>query len=710
MKAIWILLKVLAGIVATVVVLAVAVLGIFHTDYVQQKLLQEAAGLLQEQIGTKVNIDHININLFGEDMVLKGVEIEDQQQRKMFQMRELGVEVRLLPLIHRELNISEAYIKGLSAKIYRPASDSDSTANFQFVINAFKKNKAPKEKEKKEKKVKKGRSLTIDVAKVTLEQIDVTMNDTLKAHLGRLMFKQSKNERLTGVIEDLSTAFVQHRKKGPVDTKLRIGMLTLNQQKDHWLADISDLGYATDNHKPHKRTGKPKRGYFDDGHFDVTGKLRLRIDHIAKDSVAAVLSDCQILDRMSGLDIKSLTLQATTNMKHLWLSKVNVKLANTSLSFDKATMVLPSKKHGRTLSFQTSVIKGRTLLKDISRPFAPVLGKLSIPLNLQTQMSGNSDGLCFSGVKVFTDKNELTITAKGQITGLKDKYQLHVFFNVNRMSTTGHYAEKVINQFAVKKFMMKQLNNLGHIGYQGDFHVRWKKEQFGGMLFTQPGNINFQFTLDELNKYVFGETRCKDFNLGKAMGMPEIGPITCQANFKFDISKPRTAQMRRKLGGKLPIGQVNAKIDDVQYEKINMHNIEAEIISNGAIAEGNIEMRGGRIDLLCSFSFTNTNEMQKTKIKPRLKFHKKTEEYKAQQAERKAKKAAEKAAEKAKKDAEKADKKAQRAAEKAERRAQKDAEKAQKAAEKAERKAQKEAEKAERKARKAAEKAAQSEN
>ena len=176
--------------------------------------------------------------------------------------------------------------------------------------------------------------------------------------------------------------------------------------------------------------------------------------------------------------------------------------------------------------------------------------------------------------------------------------------------------------------------------------------------------------------------------------MPDLGNVTCQANFKFDISKPRTAQMRRKLGGKLPIGHIDAQVDEAQYKKITFRHIEAEINSNGAIAEGNVSIRGGRIDVLCDFSFTNTNEMQKTKIKPRLKFHKKSDEYKAEKAERDAQKAAVKAERKAQKAADKAERKAQKAADKAERKAQKEEEKALRKAEKAKRKAQKAAEKA----------------
>ena len=54
---------------------------------------------------------------------------------------------------------------------------------------------------------------------------------------------------------------------------------------------------------------------------------------------------------------------------------------------------------------------------------------------------------------------------------------------------------------------------------------------------------------------------------------------------------------------------------------------------------GDIYQRGKHRDLYISFSFTNTDEMQKMKItKPGIKFHKVTDEYKAQEAQRRAQK------------------------------------------------------------------------
>jgi hypothetical protein len=363
---------------------------------------------------------------------------------------------------------------------------------------------------------------------------------------------------------------------------------------------------------------------------------------------------------------------------------------------------LPSKKEQRPLAFSTSKIEGRVLLKDISQPFAPVLKKFSLPLKLQTQMSGNDNELSFRNVSVCTTDKKLNIAASGRISNLKDKYALRVHFDVHKMTTDGAYAERVINQFDVKKFMMKQLHALGHITYHGHFDVLWKKEQFAGQLTTVPGKLNVQLTLDELSKYVLGTVRTDSFELGKAMDMPDLGKIACKADFKFDISKPRTAKMRKVKGGKLPIGSVQADVAEGRYKKLTVRNLIAELNSDGAVATGNITVKGKRVDVLCGFSFTNTNEMKKTQIKPGTRFHKMSDEDKAKRDEERATKAEAKAAAKAQKAEEKAARKAAKAEEKA-------ARKAAKAEEKAARKAAKAAEKAARKAAKEAAKGVKSE-
>lgn len=169
--------------------------------------------------------------------------------------------------------------------------------------------------------------------------------------------------------------------------------------------------------------------------------------------------------------------------------------------------------------------------------------------------------------------------------------------------------------------MMKQLRALGTINYRGHFDILYKKEAFAGVIGCKAGNINFQFALDEINKYINGSANTSSLQLGNVMDMPDLGKIACNAKFRFDFSKQRTAMMRRKKGGKLPIGNVEANIQEGSYGIVTVRNVSATINSDGAVADGKIINRGKYVDLMCGFTFTDTNEMRKTKIKPGIKFH-----------------------------------------------------------------------------------------
>jgi hypothetical protein len=201
--------------------------------------------------------------------------------------------------------------------------------------------------------------------------------------------------------------------------------------------------------------------------------------------------------------------------------------------------------------------------------------------------------------------------------------------------------------------------------------------------------MNFSSKLDGLNKYVTGNVLSNAFELGKAMDYPDVGRIGARAGFKIDISKERTAVMRRKVGGKLPICQVDALVYEAKYKGIKVTDVYANIVSNGAVADGKIKMKGALADIMCSFSFTDTDHMQQTKIKPGIRFHLFNYDYKNDKelADHEKRKAERKAA----KQKEKEEKKKQKEAEKARKAAEKAAEKAKRAAEKAARKAAKEA-------------------
>lgn len=661
-------LKVFGCVVAACLLLMVGTVLVLNTDTFQNKMLKRATSMLSDKLQTRVEIDSISIGLFSQKVNLYGLDIEDLQHRKMFQLDHLAVSVKLLPLLRNEVRITNASIDGIRAQLYKPKPDS--AANYQFVIDAFKKDSTESRDKEVSKEDKEKKKLTLNLHKLSLSKIDVIYNDQAYK-LQSLLYKKKGKDKHNATISDLQRSWVSHTKKGDIDNRLTVSSVLLTDDGTKRQATIDGIHFVTDNHQPRKNKGKPNRGAFDAGHLDIEATLKADIQSIQGDSVVATITQCNALDKGSGLTLKSLTSKVLVAKGVATLNDVVIQMPNTQLKIANATVQLPNKKLERPLEFSTSPIMGRVILKDIARPFSPTLSGFTIPLSLRVNFSGNAEQLTFQNVFVSTQDKLLTISANGSISGLKDKHDLNVRFHVNKMTAQGNIKERIINQFPVKKFMMKQLNNLGTIRYTGDFSVLYKKETFQGLLNTAAGNVNFNFSLDELNKYVYGTARTDSFMLGKVMEMPDIGMTACKANFKFDISKPRTAKMRQQKGGKLPIGEVDAEVYEAKYKKVKVRNVVADMKSDGAVAEGNITMKGGRIDVLCGFSFTNTNEMRKTKIKPGIRFHKLSEERKAEKAEQKAVKRAEKEEQKAAKRAEKEERKRQKAQEKAAKKAAK---------------------------------------
>ena len=546
------LLKASGIIIAAVVILLATAALLLNTDKVQNWLLQRAVTMLKEQLGTEVSVGHVSVNVAERHLTLSDVEVDDRQGRRMLRMESLTVGLDPQALWQREVVVTDARINGLKAQLCKPASPTDSTANYQFLVEAFK-----------------------------------ASNDAYESH------ETDKAHKPLPIAFRIATAII----------------------------DIDSLHYATDNGRPRRNTGKPHHGAFDAGHLDISAAMKVKLGNIMKDGLHVVLTDCRAVDRGSGLQVDSLRLQADIGKDSIRLKDVKIRMPHTTLSFAEGTI------HPSPTAFHYSVPKltATTQIRDIAKPFAPILKNFTTPLHLECGFSGDADGMRFDRVSVATTDRHLHIKATGNISHLREKHRLHVHFDVSQMTALNGMKERIISHFPVKKFMMKQLHALGRIDYRGHFDVLHKKEAFAGRLGTQHGSINFRFAIDEHNKYLSGTADTKALELGRIMDMKDLGSLNCRADFRFDISKPRTAKMRQQKGGKLPIGNIEAEVREGHYKFVTMRNVSATINSDGALAEGRIVDNGKLIDLTCNFSFTDTDQMQKLKIKPGIRLHRKKE-------------------------------------------------------------------------------------
>ena len=700
------ILAVLGGIFALLIVLMIVGAFLLNTPSFQNKLMHRSTQLLSEKLGTDVTIDSVSVDFVSQYIKLRDVIIEDLQDREMLHLEELDVKIEFLPLLRHSVKVSSAKISGLKAELYKPSDDEP--ANYQFLIDAFK--KEPDNANEQADTIKKEKTkMEFDIKKLRLERINLKYNDS-EVSFDELKFDKGLLGGYSGTLSGLKAFFKRETKKGEQDCQAGIETLRYTEKGERHLIEIEGLRFANDNHLPRKNTNKPHRGAFDDGHLDILANAQLSVELIGKDSITAIVEHLDASDVKAGITLQDLRMKVHASKQHAHLSEVTIQLPNTQLNFAEGDIQLPSKKQERPLYYSTSPINGRVLLKDISKPFAPVLSKFTLPLNLSVVLKGDAESMEFSNVNVSTDDRKLKIGARGNLRNLSDKYKLAIRFHINNMTAKEGGAERVINLFPVKKFMMKQLQAMGDITYSGEMAVLYRQEKFSGRLSSAVGNLDFHFTLDENNKYVFGSASTTNVDLAKAFDMKDLGPIVAQADFRFDISKPRTAAMRKEKGGKLPIGSVQARVDEARYKKLKVKNLFADIVSDGAVATGNITIKGRHTDLLCSFNFTSTDSIKsKIKVKPGIRFHALSEEDRqVKEQEKKAKaeaketlrqqKAEERALRNQQRSEERALRNQQRSEEKALRNQQRSEEKALKKQLKAEEKARKKEEKAQRKA------------
>ena len=596
-------LKVL-GVVAVVLLLATIIIS--NSSYVQNKIIGLATDAIKKELNAEVQIGHVDINLLGQRASVSDVVLKDQQNRDMLSVKEIWGNLRLLPLLRGRVVLKEFSVSDVDVLVVQP---EEGPANYQFILDAT----------KKDKKKKNSSVFQLDLRHALLKHLNVKYNDEqFQLEQAIYSFWRGKH-KLTA--HHLQTDVTKHMKKDTIDWHFDTGMVTATMDDDgKKRVDIKGLRIISDNHKPRRNTNRPHRGAYDRGHLDITADMGIDILHYGKDTLSARLANCCISDSVTGIDFKDVTTDIAVCGKRVHLSDLMIQQASTKITVPEGEIVLPDKKKGTSLQYRANNITARVMLKDISKPFAPVLKKFSIPLNLRVNLSGTNKGMTFRGIHVNTDDNKFVVNATGIMRNLDKGRDFALHFDVHDMVAKPGIKDKIINQFTVKKYMMYQVYALGVIKYHGSFDILWRKEQFRGVLNTEKGDIDFDFQLDGNTHYLTGNANTDMLKLGELFELKRIGNIDCSATFSIDYSKKRTAEIRKEKGGKLPIGKVTADIRKVEYRKLPLKNILANIDSDGAVADGNITLKGSLTDLMVEFSFTNTTEMHKMKVKPKLKF------------------------------------------------------------------------------------------
>lgn len=649
------------------IVMLAAVICVLMQNYAQRWLLDRGVAILSERIGTVVRIDSVAVSLVGRKVTVYGMEVEDRSGKSMLVIDTLGAKVELFPLLRSRYVVNSLRLSGVTAVLYKERKDS--AANYQFLLDTFRSSadstadsgrnprhdKPDVELQTAElrgmrlrwdvfsERVKGGD--TLDASHLCIENLHVKVDGVVQKH-GNLTVTLSDiggREKKSGIALTAAGAGYRSLQQRDVTLELRrlqcvqggkrvgFSRLSAYQQRGHLsLAlpmnlHIDSLTYCYDNGKPHKRTGKPHRGYFDTGHLNAVMNVEADMDYITSDSVRGRLTRLSAYDRASGLHIRNLTAVVSKEHDTLTAQEICLNLPRTAIKSERIETHLLRDSMGRVtdLAVMPSLFSAKVVLRDISKPFAPVLSDFTTPLNLTVRTGGTLTKLLFSDIRVSTPDKRLRLTANGEMCDVLKKRALRLHFRNIKLDARKGIKEIIIGHFSkkVRMKMVRQMRKIGDIRYYGSMGVYFKREDFTGTLFTKYGNADFSFTINGKTKYMTGTITTDSLGLGSVMNVKGLSSIRASATYGFNVASKRKRPV--KNNGRLPIGWMKAHIDSARFKGVNFSNVSAMMHSDGATAMGELYLPKKLFDISLLFWYTQTDSLQELRFKPRVMKHQK---------------------------------------------------------------------------------------
>jgi translocation and assembly module TamB len=183
------LLRILGRTLLTIVIILVLIFFLIQTPWVQNIVRSKAETYLSRKLKVPVRIGGLDITFFRE-VTLKDIYIPDPSKDTLLAAGEVHVQLRMLGLLHNNLDIKEIDLKNLTAKILR-RSPADTSFNYQFIIDAFT-NPHPGPTD-----TAKGNPFQIGMNKLVLDNVRFVYADTLTGNMVSVNIGHSQTEMRT---------------------------------------------------------------------------------------------------------------------------------------------------------------------------------------------------------------------------------------------------------------------------------------------------------------------------------------------------------------------------------------------------------------------------------------------------------------------------------------------------------------------------------
>lgn len=128
------LLHILSRTIWTIVVLYAVLMAVIHLPSVQAFIASGLKEKIEERIGTRVEIEKVNLGFLNR-IIVDGFEVYDQNKERFLKSSRVSVKIDLIDLMSGKINLTSAQLFGLDANIYK--NTPNDKLNFQFIVDSL---------------------------------------------------------------------------------------------------------------------------------------------------------------------------------------------------------------------------------------------------------------------------------------------------------------------------------------------------------------------------------------------------------------------------------------------------------------------------------------------------------------------------------------------------------------------------------------------
>jgi hypothetical protein len=394
-------LKVILWVIASVIMLVVLIALSLNIPAVQNFVKDKAINYLKNKTHTEVRLESIKI-AFPKDVVFTKFYIEDQKKDTLLYAQRLAVDISLMKLIHKTVEINNIELEKIRANVTR--IDPDTTFNYTFLMDAF-----MSEQKKPEEEVNKDTTSTMKFSldKISFKDIGIKYRDDVAGnavglYLGEFTSK-IKDFDLTGqhyVIKELSlkNTSLNYLQQKPLTHLAAVVQKSVDTAKAATgklpLVEIEDFGFNNIKIAYNDQVGKTNANV----NLNELAVTKLFIDLTSNIYKA---DDAKINNTKIDFNAAATNTKANLNIQEFSITKLFTDLKNGKYQVDDAKL----NRSNVMFAFKPATTKAKTPAPDTAKaaPMAFVLKNLSLTENniqFDNLAAKRTPGMDFNHLKI----------------------------------------------------------------------------------------------------------------------------------------------------------------------------------------------------------------------------------------------------------------------------------------------------------------------